>query len=256
MSMIHQLPAGFERDARAAVKLAVPKGFLLSVVVPVYNERRWLAEVVRRVAAVPVAKEIIVVDDASTDGTRDVVRDLEARGLIRAVYQLANRGKGAALREGFRLAAGDVVVVQDADLEYDPADYPQLLEPILDGRADVVYGSRFLGGPGRVPNFWHALANRVLTTLSNAFTNLHLTDMETCLKTFRREVLAGMSLSSNRFGFEPEVTAKVARRRDPPWRVYEVPVSYTGRGYADGKKIGAKDAIVTLYCIVRYWLVD
>jgi glycosyltransferase involved in cell wall biosynthesis len=234
----------------------VPERFKLSVVIPVYNERPWLGELVRRVEAVPVPKEIIIIDDASTDGTREVLQELAGRPGIRVFYQPHNQGKGAALRTGFKHATGDVILVQDADLEYDPVNYPRLLRPILDGRADVVYGSRFLGREHRVLYFWHSVANKLLTTLSNMFTNLKLTDMETCYKVFRREVLAGLNLKSDRFGFEPEVTAKVARWRDPTWRVYEVPISYAGRTYADGKKIRLRDALVALYCIVRYRLAD
>ena len=233
-----------------------PASFLLSVVIPVYNEHRWLAEIVRRVGAVPLPKEIVIIDDCSTDGTRDLLREMEGRDGIRVVYQPVNRGKGAALREGFKRAIGDVVLVQDADLEYDPANYPRLLQPILAGLADVVYGSRFLGEQHRVLYFWHSVANKMLTTLSNMFTNLNLTDMETCYKVFRREVLEGMTLTSNRFGFEPEVTAKIARRRSPPWRVYEVPISYFGRTYDEGKKIRFRDAISALWCILRYWARD
>jgi glycosyltransferase involved in cell wall biosynthesis len=205
---------------------------------------------------VPVAKEIIIVDDCSTDGTRDLLRDLDGRDDVRVVYQPLNRGKGAALREGIKRATGDVVLVQDADLEYDPANYPRLLQPIVAGLADVVYGSRFLGEQHRVLYFWHYVANKLLTTLSNCFTNLNLTDMETCYKVFRREVLAEMTLTSNRFGFEPEVTAKIARKRTPPWRVYEVPISYFGRTYEEGKKIRFRDAVSALWCIVRYWVRD
>jgi glycosyltransferase involved in cell wall biosynthesis len=236
----------------------IPAGFKLSVVIPVYNEAQWLPEILRRVRAVPIPKEIVVVDDFSTDGTRDLLRQVEHDGGVCVLYQPANQGKGAALRAGFRQATGDVVLVQDADLEYDPSDYPRLLQPILDGRADVVFGSRFTGDQHRVLYFWHMVANKVLTTLSNMFTNLNLTDMETCYKVFRREVLEGVNLRSNRFGFEPEVTAKIARRRPgrQPWRVYEVPVSYAGRTYEEGKKIGLKDAFNALYCIVRYWLKD
>jgi glycosyltransferase involved in cell wall biosynthesis len=237
----------------------VPAGFRLSVVVPVYNEERWVREVVRRVRDVPVPKEVILVDDRSTDGTRRILEE-EIAGLpdCKVVYHDANRGKGAALRTGFRHATGDVVVVQDADLEYDPAEYPRLLRPILDGKADVVYGSRFVGEDHRVLYYWHYVANKVLTTLSNCFTNLNLTDMETCYKAFRREVIRGMDLRSDRFGFEPEVTAKVARRRPGGgrWRVYEVPISYSGRTYEEGKKIKLKDAFTALYCIVRFWLTD
>jgi glycosyltransferase involved in cell wall biosynthesis len=232
-----------------------PAGFKLSVVIPVYNERRWVAELLRRVEAVPVPKEILIVDDGSTDGTRDVVRGLEGRPGVRVFYHPRNRGKGAALRTGFQHATGDVVLVQDADHEYDPANYTRLLRPILDGRADVVYGSRFIGERPRVPHHWHALANRALTTVSNMFTKLNLTDMETCYKVFRREVLAGLRLTSNRFGFEPEVTAKLARRR-PAWRVCEVPISYAGRSYADGKKLRWRDAFAAVYFVVRYWLAD
>ncbi len=235
----------------------VPEGFKLSVVIPVYNERQWVRELVRRVREVPIPKEIILVDDCSTDGTRDVLAELAAEDPdTRVFHQPHNQGKGAALRAGFTHATGNVVVVQDADLEYDPAEYPRLVQPIVDNRADVVYGSRFIGESHRVLYFWHYVANRVLTTLSNMFTNLNLTDMETCYKVFRREVLQGITLKSNRFGFEPEITAKVARRRQPAWRIYEVPISYSGRTYEDGKKIGLKDAFSALYCIVRFWLAD
>jgi glycosyltransferase involved in cell wall biosynthesis len=230
--------------------------FLLSVVIPVYNERRWLPEVLQRVRAAPFPKEIIVVDDCSTDGTREWLRDLNGHDEVRVVFQPANCGKGAALREGFKRATGDVILVQDADLEYDPANYPRLLKPILAGVADVVYGSRFLGESHRVLYYWHSVANHMLTTLSNMFTNLNLTDMETCYKVFRKEVLAEINLTSNRFGFEPEVTAKIARKRTPPWRIYEVPISYFGRTYEDGKKIGLKDALSALWCIVRFRLRD
>jgi glycosyltransferase involved in cell wall biosynthesis len=233
----------------------IPDGFKLSVVIPVYNEKQWVRELVRRVQAVPIPKEIILVDDCSTDGTRDILREMESDE-VRVFYQAHNQGKGAALREGFRHVRGDVVIVQDADLEYDPAEYPRLVQPILEDRADVVYGSRFIGESHRVLYFWHYVANLGLTMLSNMFTNLNLTDMETCYKVFRREVLAGIHLKSNRFGFEPEVTAKVARRRNPAWRIYEVPISYSGRTYEEGKKIGLKDAFQALYCIVRYWLHD
>jgi len=228
----------------------LPEGFRLSVVIPVYNERQWIRELVRRVKAVPVPKEIILVDDCSTDGTRDILADMEGEDGIHVHYQPYNQGKGAALREGFLRATGTVVVVQDADLEYDPAEYLRLIQPIIDDRADVVYGSRFTGDCHRVLYFWHYVANKALTTLSNMFTNLNLTDMETCYKVFRREVLEEINLKSNRFGFEPEVTAKVARAKK--WRVYEVPISYSGRTYEEGKKIGFKDAFTALYCIVRY----
>jgi glycosyltransferase involved in cell wall biosynthesis len=232
----------------------IPAGFKLSVVIPVYNEEQWIRELVRRVQAVPIPKEIILVDDCSKDGTRDILRGMEGEPGVRVIYQPVNQGKGAALREGFRHATGDLVLVQDADLEYDPAEYPRLIQPILENRADVVYGSRFIGESHRVLYFWHYVANKALTTLSNMFTNLNLTDMETCYKVFRREVLAGITLKSNRFGFEPEVTAKIAKRRNPSWRIYEIPISYSGRTYEEGKKIGLKDAISAFFCIVRYWL--
>ncbi len=233
----------------------IPPGFKLSVVIPVYNEERWVRELVRRVQAVPVPKEIIIVDDCSTDGTRAVLRELECDE-VRVFLQPVNRGKGAALREGFRHVTGDVVVVQDADLEYDPAEYVHLLQPILDNRADVVFGSRFTGDSQRVLYFWHYVANKVLTTLSNMFTNLNLSDMETCYKVFRREVLEGVTLKSNRFGFEPEITAKIARRRHPAWRVYEIPISYSGRTYEEGKKIGLRDALTALAAIIRFRFFD
>jgi glycosyltransferase involved in cell wall biosynthesis len=233
----------------------IPEGFKLSVVIPVYNEERWIREVVRRVQAVPIPKEIVIVDDCSKDNTRAILKELEG-GNIRVILHEKNQGKGAALRTGFAHATGDVILVQDADLEYDPAEYPRLLQPILENQADVVYGSRFIGERHRVLYFWHYVANKVLTTLSNMFTNLNLTDMETCYKVFRREVLQGIKLKSNRFGFEPEITAKVARKKGPSWRVYEIPISYSGRTYEEGKKIGLKDAFQALYCIVRYWIAD
>jgi len=233
----------------------IPEGFRLSVVIPVYNEERWIREVIRRVQAVAIPKEIIIVDDCSTDGTRSILRQLESDD-IRVVLQPKNKGKGAALREGFRHATGDVVVVQDADLEYDPTEYPRLIQPIIEDRADVVFGSRFIGNGHRVLYYWHYVANRFLTMASNMFTNLNLTDMETCYKVFRREVLQGIRLKSNRFGFEPEITAKVARSRKPSWRVYEIPISYSGRTYEEGKKIGLKDAFNALYCIIRFWMFD
>jgi glycosyltransferase involved in cell wall biosynthesis len=233
----------------------VPDDFKLSVVIPVYNEEQWIRKLVERVQAVPIPKEIIIVNDCSTDGTRDILEELR-RDNIHIHHQPVNCGKGAALREGFKRATGQVILVQDADLEYDPAEYPRLIQPILDNRADVVFGSRFIGESHRVLYFWHSIANRMLTTLSNMFTNLNLTDMETCYKVFRREVLEGMKLKSNRFGFEPEVTAKIAKKKKPSWRIYEVPVSYSGRTYEEGKKIGLKDAVQAFFCIVRYWLAN
>ncbi|HEY8505943.1 MAG TPA: glycosyltransferase family 2 protein [Gemmataceae bacterium] len=235
----------------------LPPGFKLSVVIPVYNELKWIREIVRRVQAVDIPKEILLIDDFSTDGTREVLREeMEPVENIRVFYQPKNQGKGAALREGFRHATGDIVIVQDADLEYDPAEYPKLIQPIVEDRADVVYGSRFIGESHRVLYFWHTVANKMLTTLSNFFTDLNLTDMETCYKVFRREVIQGIRLKSDRFGFEPEVTAKIARKKGRRWRIYEVPISYSGRTYEEGKKIGLKDAFNALYCIVRYWLAD
>lgn len=232
---------------------------LLSVVMPVYNERQTLFEIIRRVLAAPVGieRELVLVDDASRDGTRDLYPQLQTEfpgAHIRVFLQTVNQGKGAALRRGFAEARGDIVLVQDADLEYSPQDYPKLLRPILDGRADVVYGSRFVGGDEhRVLYFWHYVGNRLLTLLSNMCTNLNLTDMETCYKVFRAEVLRNIRLRSNRFGIEPEVTAKVARGR---WRVYEVGISYSGRSYEEGKKITWKDGLQAIFCILRYWLAD
>jgi glycosyltransferase involved in cell wall biosynthesis len=243
----------------------IPEDLVLSVVIPVYNERNTIKEILRHVRAVPIAKQIILVDDCSTDGTRDILKQLaESEPDLTVVFHEKNRGKGAALRTGFAHATGQIVIVQDADLEYDPAQYPQLIQPIVDGRADVVYGSRFIGESHRVLYFWHSLANKFLTLLSNVFSNLNLTDMEVCYKVFRREVIQAIPLKSDRFGFEPEVTAKVARfvvpaldgRPSRKCRVYEMPVSYNGRDYREGKKIGWKDGVQALYCIVRYAYAD
>ncbi len=226
----------------------------ISVVIPVYNEVSTIREIVVRVQAVDLEKEIIIVDDGSTDGTREQLQEITlSQKNVRVVYHDRNQGKGAALRTGFEGATGDIVIIQDADLEYDPREYPVLLEPILDGRADVVYGSRFLGGPHRVLFFWHYLGNKFLTLLSNAVTNLNLTDMETCYKVFKREVLAGMNLKSNRFGFEPEFTVKIAKK---DCRIYEVPISYSGRTYAEGKKIGWKDGVKAVFAILWFRFFD
>ena len=244
----------------------------VSVIIAAYNERAFIEEILRRVQAVGVAHEIVVVDDGSTDGTREWLTEMhrlqqagetEAEILggrsrlplsnIHFLFQERNQGKGAALRHGFDEASGDIFLVQDADLEYDPREYAKLIEPILDGRADVVYGSRFLGGPQRVHFFWHYVGNKLLTLLSDIVTNLTLSDMETCYKVFRKEVIRGMKLRSNRFGFEPEVTARVAKGR---WRIYEVPISYAGRSYEEGKKITWRDGVVTLYAILRYRFFD
>jgi glycosyltransferase involved in cell wall biosynthesis len=221
-------------------------------VIPAYNERATIEELLKRVQAVTMDKEIVVVDDGSTDGTRELLAGLGATdGSVRVILQDVNRGKGAALRRGFAEARGAIVLVQDADLEYDPADYPALLEPIERGVADVVFGSRFLGGPHRVLLFWHSVGNWVLTTLSNMLTNLNLTDVWTCYKVFRAEVLTSLTLREDRFGFEPEVTAKVARGH---WRIYEVPIAYHGRTYAEGKKITWKDGLRGVWCTLRYGL--
>ena len=223
----------------------------LSVVIPCYNERATIAGIVAAVRGAPVAEiELIVVDDCSSDGTRDILKGDLAALIDQVVFHEKNQGKGAALRSGIKAATGDVVIIQDADLEYDPQEYPRLLAPIQENRADVVYGSRFMGGSAhRVLYFWHSVGNGVLTLMSNMFTNLNLTDMETCYKAFRRELIQGIEIEENRFGFEPEITAKVAKLG---CRIYEVGISYYGRTYAEGKKIGYKDGFRALWCIFKY----
>ncbi len=229
---------------------------VVSVVIPVFNEMRTLEQVLNRVQAVPVEKEIILVDDCSNDGSRELVQSLGEQPNVRAVLHEYNQGKGAALRSGFAAAAGDVVLIQDADLEYDPNDYPKLLGPIVENDADVVYGSRFAGGEThRVLYFWHSVGNRFLTLLSNMMTNLNLTDMEVCYKVFRREIIQSIDLKENRFGFEPEVTARLARFRKPDGsrlKIFEVGISYAGRTYDEGKKIGWRDGVRAIWCIIRY----
>ena len=229
---------------------------IVSVVIPVFNEMRTLEQVIKRVQAAPVEKEIILVDDYSTDGSRERVQSLGEQPNVRAVLHDYNQGKGAALRSGFAAATGDVVLIQDADLEYDPNDYPKLLGPIVANDADVVYGSRFAGGEThRVLYFWHSMGNRFLTLLSNMMTNLNLTDMEVCYKVFRREIIQSIDLKENRFGFEPEVTARLARFRKPDGsrlKIFEVGISYAGRTYDEGKKIGWRDGVRAIWCIIRY----
>jgi glycosyltransferase involved in cell wall biosynthesis len=226
----------------------------LSVVIPVYNEVGTIKEIVNRIQAVELEKEIIIVDDYSTDGTREHLREInQTHENVKVLYHDHNQGKGAALRTGFQAVTGDVVIIQDADLEYDPREYPHLLNPIVDGRADVVYGSRFLGGPHRVFFFWHYVGNKFVTLLSNMFTNLNLTDMETCYKVFKREVLDEITVKSKRFGFEPEFTAKIAKKG---FRIYETPISYSGRTYAEGKKIGWKDGVKAVIAILWFRFFD
>ena len=225
----------------------------LSIVMPVFNEVNTLRDIVARVRATPFEKELVIIDDYSTDGTRDILQELEREPDIRVFYHELNQGKGAALRTGFGQITGDIVIVQDADLEYDPDEYSKLIAPILNNTADVVYGSRFVGGPHRVLYFWHTVGNRMLTLLSNMTTNLNLTDMETCYKVFRSSVLKNITIKSSRFGVEPELTAKIARMGV---RIYEIPISYNGRKYSEGKKIGWKDAVNAFYSIIRFRLFD
>ena len=222
----------------------------LSVIIPCYNEAATILDLIRRVETRPVSiKEIIIVDDGSQDGTIEVLKSVR-NPLVRVFFHDKNQGKGAALRTGFAAAEGDICIVQDADLEYDPEEFPVVIQPIIDGKADVVFGSRFQGGrPHRVVYYWHSVGNKFLTTLSNMLTNINLTDMETCYKAFRREVIQSISIRENRFGFEPEITAKVSRKN---LRIYEVGISYYGRTYAEGKKIGWRDGVRAIYCILKY----
>ncbi len=222
----------------------------LSIVIPVFNEKKTIKELIRRVQDVETGleKEIIIVDDGSSDGTRQILEKFNNSD-IKVLCHTKNRGKGAALQTGFSTVTGDIILIQDADLEYDPRDYPKLLEPILDGRADAVYGSRFLGGPHRVLFFWHYVGNKFLTTLSNMLSNLNLSDIETCYKVFRRELIDKIVLKSKRFGFEPEITIKIAKMK---CRIYEVPISYSGRDYSEGKKIGWKDGVAAIFHILRF----
>ncbi len=223
----------------------------LSVIIPCFNELGTIGQVVEAVRNSPIRDcEIIIVDDCSTDGTRDLIKSHIASQVEQVIYHERNMGKGAALRSGFAAATGDIVIVQDADLEYDPQEYPLLLEPILNGKADVVFGSRFMGGrPHRVVYYWHRVGNGFLTTLSNMFTNINLTDMETCYKAFRREIIQSITIEEKRFGFEPEITAKVSKLN---CRIYEVGISYYGRTYKEGKKIGWKDGFRAIFCILKY----
>jgi glycosyltransferase involved in cell wall biosynthesis len=225
----------------------------ISVVIPVYNEKNTIAEIINLVQATPFDKEIIVVDDCSTDGTREILESLSENENIKVIFNEENRGKGAALRRGFGEVTGDIVIIQDADLEYNPAEYENLIAPILEGKADVVYGSRFLSGTHRVLFFWHYVGNKLLTTISNILTNINLSDMETCYKAFRAEILKEIRLKSNRFTFEPEFTVKVAKKN---YRIYETPVSYTGRDYSEGKKIGWKDGVTALIALFWYRFFD
>jgi glycosyltransferase involved in cell wall biosynthesis len=229
-------------------------GMKLSVVIPIYNESGTIDDILKQVLAVDIGmdRELVLVDDCSTDGSRDKLKELQsANPDWKICFHDVNQGKGAALRTGFNAASGDLILIQDADLEYDPKDYPRLLEPVLDGHADVVYGSRFLGGgPHRVVFFWHSVGNKLLTLFSNMMTDINLTDMEVCYKLFKREVLEAIEIKENRFGFEVEITAKVAKQKK--WRIYEVPIAYYGRSYDEGKKITWKDGVRAFWCILKY----
>jgi glycosyltransferase involved in cell wall biosynthesis len=251
-----EVRASFDRllgGARARVRGRTPlerETVVLSVLIPIYNESQTIREIVDRVREVPVRKELICVNDCSTDGSREVLDELLQEGLVdRVIHQPVNRGKGAAIRTALEASRGDIVIVQDADLEYDPQDWPVLLEPLLDGRADAVFGSRFLGGTHRVLYFWHSVGNAVLTTLSNMLTNLNLTDMETCYKAVRGDLARSLRLSADRFGFEPEITARLSRANA---RIYEVPISYSGRTYAEGKKITWRDGVAAIWHILYF----
>ncbi len=248
-------PASTTAAPRVRGRTPLPVADLvLSVLIPVYNERSTIDRILDEVHSVPVRKQVVCVDDCSTDGTRERLVELKAAGRI-DVLELhpVNRGKGAAIRTALAASTGNVVIVQDADLEYDPADWPILLEPIIDGRADAVFGSRFLGGTHRVLYFWHSVGNNALTTFSNMLTNLNLTDMETCYKAIRGDLARSLRLTSDRFGFEPEVTARLARSKS---RIYEVPISYSGRTYAEGKKIGWRDGVAAIWHVLRFNLLS
>jgi glycosyltransferase involved in cell wall biosynthesis len=257
MTLPSSVPAAPNRSlvlsaAPRALTPIAPENIVLSVLIPVYNERNTIETILDRVHGTPIHKEIICVDDCSTDGTRERLTELHAAGFIdKLIFQPQNGGKGKAIRTALAASTGNVVIVQDADLEYDPQDWPALLQPIVDGKADACFGSRFLGGPHRVLYFWHSVGNTVLTVFSNMLTNVNLTDMETCYKAVRGELARSLSLTSDRFGFEPEITARLAQRDA---RIFEVPISYAGRTYAEGKKINWKDGIAAFWHILKFSL--